>query len=378
MLPCSQHLALALLDGLSIFGQFLLFTGLAFVVLALLASYLRFEHLLSAAAQVHPEHGDTASAFGLQIAARLGRGGRAGEPFAVVLAKGREGTDTSTLVKAWAATMRRTDLVLPCADDLVGGLIDTTRDRVEKVLVRVVRGVDALPHLGVATCPENGTKALVLVEHAKGALETVRSLGGTVHLAEAPEDVLPFADTAAPPPRSANLDEETGVLHERKLMPAMQRFIASYRREGRSVSVVSLAVDRVNEYRQSYGTQVSTVLAKGLAKVLTGHVRVDDLIARSSPEEFAVVLGCSCTEALGVAQRLAGEMKKQVFRQGGDMLKVTVSCGVAGYPEHGGVPRTLLGAAQAARAAGDEGSSCRVYEEGMNKAVAARRVTDKL
>ena len=61
-----------------------------------------------------------------------------------------------------------------------------------------------------------------------------------------------------------------------------------------------------------------------------------------------ILLNCTPTEALTVAHRLMNTIKKASFAVAGYTLKVTVSGGVAGYPDHGRTAAHILDAAHAA------------------------------
>ena len=82
--------------------------------------------------------------------------------------------------------------------------------------------------------------------------------------------------------------------------------------------------------------------------MLQEHVREEDLICRFKGEEFLVLASCSAEEALDVAQRLAAHIRRFSLVPDRKDLRVTVSIGVAAYPEHGASPRELFEAAELA------------------------------
>ena len=61
-----------------------------------------------------------------------------------------------------------------------------------------------------------------------------------------------------------------------------------------------------------------------------------------------VLLSCTPTCALQVAERLSNKIKWATFSSGGFTLKTSVSGGVAGYPDHGRTAEVLFDAANAA------------------------------
>ena len=68
---------------------------------------------------------------------------------------------------------------------------------------------------------------------------------------------------------------------------------------------------------------------------LREHVRAADTVARLGGDEFAVLIGGSDAEhhAREIAERLLAELAQPVM-YGAEKLRVTISIGVALYPQH--------------------------------------------
>ena len=84
--------------------------------------------------------------------------------------------------------------------------------------------------------------------------------------------------------------------------------------------------------------------------MLLTHTRAEDIACRYGGEEFTVILPDSSLEdTWRRAEQLRVAIKRLRVRHGGEPLDaVTVSAGVASYPEHGVVPEALLRAADLA------------------------------
>jgi diguanylate cyclase (GGDEF)-like protein len=86
-----------------------------------------------------------------------------------------------------------------------------------------------------------------------------------------------------------------------------------------------------------------------LARRLTEATRDVDLVARFGGEEFILMLpNTTCAGALIVGEKLRERIGDDPFVVDDLALDVTVSVGVASYPEHGSTVKELVAAADAA------------------------------
>ncbi len=130
-------------------------------------------------------------------------------------------------------------------------------------------------------------------------------------------------------------DPLTGIANRR----AFQRgFDAMYERALRSTGSFSLIIcdidlfKRVNDiYGHPFGDQV----IKEVASQFKGVVRTGDLAARIGGEEFAILLeNTELSGALDVAERLRIQVENLKLFSQGDIVPVTISLGIAAFPQH--------------------------------------------
>jgi diguanylate cyclase (GGDEF)-like protein len=99
--------------------------------------------------------------------------------------------------------------------------------------------------------------------------------------------------------------------------------------------------------------------------VIQGTLRQTDLLARYGGEEFAVLLPeTPKSEGAGAAERIRVAVEQQINASGRWTQRVTVSVGVATWPENGKTPEALLVAADQALYA--------AKREGRNKVVTSK------
>jgi diguanylate cyclase (GGDEF)-like protein len=166
-------------------------------------------------------------------------------------------------------------------------------------------------------------------------------------------------------------DGLTGLYNHRYFQDALTAELARSARYGRVVTLIFLDVDHFKNYNDLHGHPKGDELLKVLARILknTGEDpeirirgRVSDIPARYGGEEFVVILPEADKDGgLVRAERIRAQIEDFPLegreRQPGG--KVTVSIGVAAYPQDGLTKQDLIAAAdQALYRAKREGRNC--------------------
>ena len=375
---------------LSNIAQFLLVVGISFALLTLITSFFRFQHITRKAGEADNAI-DSHDVFQVQIANRLGTAHLEPEPFLVmVLAPdnlppiaGRPGEKAgeellNAIEKRLKEMLRGTDTVVHMGGGRVGVVVDASCENAGSIVRRILDGASGQPaHFsfcaGVSTHPENGNRVKTLMESAMASLQAavLKGHGQFVLTAfeSAPRPAASAPDSGAGGAQ-AIVDPLTGVLRQERLSIALQKFVAQYRKEEAPVSVLVLEVDHFERYGEHYGPSAGDEILRRLGGFLQDAVRESDLVARLDENMFLIAMGCAPRDAMIAAQRLIGAVKKTAFPVGGSSLRITLSLGVAGYPDHGGHPRHLVEAATAALQAAKENGRgmCLMYEPSMRAA----------
>jgi diguanylate cyclase (GGDEF)-like protein len=160
-------------------------------------------------------------------------------------------------------------------------------------------------------------------------------------------------------------DPLTGLWNYRYLRESIRREVERANRFGRMLAVLALDLDRFKEVNDSHGHAAGDAVLTEFARRIRAETREVDLAFRHGGEEFVVLLpetdgpgGATVAERLGAAVR---EQPIVIETTGGEVIRVdiTVSIGIAVYPDHGTNGQAVLDAADdalyAAKAAGRDG-----------------------
>jgi diguanylate cyclase (GGDEF)-like protein len=126
-------------------------------------------------------------------------------------------------------------------------------------------------------------------------------------------------------------DPLTRVYNRRHLEQHLAAELAFAERHGSSISLILLDIDRFKEVNDRHGHLSGDLVLERVAKLITGQIRVEDMLARYGGEEFIIVLRDT---PIGGAEVLAERIRRAVAEAAIDLspelsLQVTLSAGCA-------------------------------------------------
>lgn len=139
-------------------------------------------------------------------------------------------------------------------------------------------------------------------------------------------------------------DPLTGLANYRRLISVLEAELDRSRRTQRPFSVVLLDMDGLKIINDQYGHLTGSRALVRIGKVLRNHSRAIDTPARYGGDEFALVLPEAGKD---IASRVVSRIRERVAAET-EAPSLSVSAGVAAFPEDGDTPEKLLGTADRA------------------------------
>ena len=147
------------------------------------------------------------------------------------------------------------------------------------------------------------------------------------------------------------VDSLTGVNNRRYLDEALSAEIEKAKLHETSLILLMIDIDDFKIYNDLNGHQKGDAALARVGRLLKSVCRSYDIVTRYGGEEFAVVFPRADTaKAMDLANRILKEVRDTTF-EGEEMLPrgaLTVSVGVATYPEHATTPEDLVASADRA------------------------------
>jgi diguanylate cyclase (GGDEF)-like protein len=136
-------------------------------------------------------------------------------------------------------------------------------------------------------------------------------------------------------------DSLTGLANYRRLIAVIESELDRSRRTHRPFSIVLLDMDGLKAINDRYGHLVGSRALVRLGKILRNHSRAIDTPARYGGDEFALVLPEAPKD---IALRVSSRVRERLANETEEPA-LSVSAGIAAYPEDGDTAEKLLGAA---------------------------------
>ncbi|MBC3882001.1 diguanylate cyclase [Undibacterium sp. LX40W] len=147
----------------------------------------------------------------------------------------------------------------------------------------------------------------------------------------------------------AATDALTGLMNRRSLDQEITRQLANEKRHGECMSLMMIDVDHFKQINDQHGHLAGDEVLRRLAHLMQSVVRTNDYIARYGGEEFCILLpGTNEAQALILAERLRRLFNELVIEWDGDIVRGSISIGVADTLHDAHEAHSILSAADLA------------------------------
>jgi len=132
----------------------------------------------------------------------------------------------------------------------------------------------------------------------------------------------------------SNTDGLTKLFNRRYFMELFELEFERSKRYGSNLSFIMIDIDHFKEFNDTYGHLLGDRILVEVAHILKGNLRINDQIGRYGGEEFALMMPeTELKGAMVVAERHRRWIEEFVLREEGKELGITISLGVASFPE---------------------------------------------
>jgi diguanylate cyclase (GGDEF)-like protein/PAS domain S-box-containing protein len=145
-------------------------------------------------------------------------------------------------------------------------------------------------------------------------------------------------------------DPLTSLFNRRYMQETLDREVMRAQRKNQPLAILFLDIDHFKKFNDSFGHDAGDLVLKAMADAFLNGLRREDVVCRYGGEEFAVIMPDS---SAANAERRANQLRLEVNslrlrHQGRSLDPVSLSVGVASYPENGTTADELLRAADQA------------------------------
>lgn len=145
-------------------------------------------------------------------------------------------------------------------------------------------------------------------------------------------------------------DPLTGLFNRRYMEESMERELSRAERKKRQVGIIMIDIDHFKRFNDIFGHEAGDAVLRELGAFVRGNIREEDIACRYGGEEFALILPEATLDiTLHRAEQLCeGVRKIDIQHLGKSLGSITLSLGVAMFPDHGLKAETVLRAADSA------------------------------
>jgi diguanylate cyclase (GGDEF)-like protein len=144
-------------------------------------------------------------------------------------------------------------------------------------------------------------------------------------------------------------DPLTKTFNKKYFIDTLNTEVSYSRRHSTALSLVIFDLDHFKSINDNYGHIAGDHVLIDMSLLVQGMLRAEDVLARYGGEEFCVILrGITLEDAGVLAERLRAAVEAHSFRQGAQLLPVTISAGVAQFDGQIEDPLALVEAADEA------------------------------
>jgi diguanylate cyclase (GGDEF)-like protein len=145
-------------------------------------------------------------------------------------------------------------------------------------------------------------------------------------------------------------DPLTGLFNRRYMEESLERELHRAARNGLPLGAIMIDLDHFKRFNDTWGHEAGDAVLREVGRVLKDCARGEDIPCRYGGEELTLILTCATLEVAWVRAQQFRQATNclEVWHDGRPLGGVTVSAGVAAFPENGLTAAEILRAADEA------------------------------
>lgn len=145
----------------------------------------------------------------------------------------------------------------------------------------------------------------------------------------------------------ATTDGLTELYNHRYFQEQMRMQVEQSKRYSTNFSLIIIDIDYFKKFNDTFGHQSGDAVLRQVAFTLKKNVRATDIVCRYGGEEMSIILpNTSKEEAYSTAEKICKRVAEKKFKLSGDKeSNVTISLGVASFPQDGNTASEVIDAA---------------------------------
>jgi diguanylate cyclase (GGDEF)-like protein len=145
------------------------------------------------------------------------------------------------------------------------------------------------------------------------------------------------------------IDDLTGLYNPRFLEQALNIAMDSLNKKNQGFCVLFIDIDKFKQVNDQYGHLVGSQMLTHIGKLIKSSLRKNDQVFRYGGDEFiAILYETELSTAKEIAERVRKSAEARTFRFPMAHIKITLSIGIARFPDHGNNKETVISMADTA------------------------------
>jgi diguanylate cyclase (GGDEF)-like protein len=148
---------------------------------------------------------------------------------------------------------------------------------------------------------------------------------------------------------NATTDPQTGISNQNLFLKRLSEEFCRAQRHQKTISLILMDIDHFKRINKVHGEKNGNRLLKEVGRIFKAATRIHDLVARSGPDSFAMLLPeTTFAGAKTVAEKLKAALNSTKIRAGNRTIQISASFGIASSSRNTTKPADLIKTAEKA------------------------------